>query len=174
MYIRHRSPPQKSARKMVWLSSAATWSGIWWWWQVSVSSFTPFVNTILKMDPRGVLMFLVCWILLFSDHLSKNPSFERLTVLSSAILISSLKQTSCISPGLFCLAVALHISVFASRCACRGALRGWVGFPLTRAADAHTHTPAEGWQSAPAEKPWSSRYLLPGDFVSSAWYVAPV
>ena len=37
----------------------------------------------------------------------------------------------------------------------------------------HTQTPAADRQSAPAEKPWSSLYLLPDDFISTVWYMAP-
>ena len=50
---------------------------------------------------------------------------------------------------------------FCACCACRGTLKDWAGFPLTRAAKTHTHTPAADWQSVPSEKPCSSCYLLP-------------
>ena len=57
---------------------------------------------------------------------------------------------------------------FCACCAFRGAPWRWAGFALTGAAD--SHTPAADWQSAPADQPWSSPYLLPDDF-ASYWVV---
>ena len=76
-------------------------------------------------------------------------------------------------------AVVFFVSLFV---VLRAALRSWVGFTLTRAADTHIHTHARTrkhthththWWSAPAKKPWFSRYLLPDDLVSTGWYMDP-